>query len=89
MFQPERPWGEIGHLLLCIGLIGKDADARGLAVDALIEGINARLFDPALFAATIVQLARGEWVKSNRLGEALILVVPLSPLHAAVVSDAL
>lgn len=89
LFEAGRPWGEMGHLLLCIGLIGKDADARGLAVDALIEGINARLFDPALFAATIVRLAQGEWVKFNRLGEALMLVVPLSPLHAAVISDAL
>jgi hypothetical protein len=89
LFQRGRPWGETGHLLLCIGLIGKDADARGLSVDALIEGIDARLFDPALFAATMVQLAQGEWVKFNRLGEALMLVVPVSPLHAAVVSDAL
>ena len=89
LFQRGRPWGETGHLLLCIGLIGKDADARGLSVDALIEGIDDRLFDPALFAATMVQLAQGEWIKFNRLGEALMLVVPVSPLHAAVVSDAL
>lgn len=89
LFQRGRPWGEMGHLLLCVGLIGKDADARGLSVDALIEGIDARLFDPALFAATLVRLAEGEWVKFNRLGEALMLVVPVSRLHATVVGDAL
>lgn len=89
LFQRGRPWREPGHLLLCLGLVGKDADARGLAIDALIEGIDARLFDPELFASTIAQLAAGEWVKFNRLGNALMPVVEVSPLHAAVVSKAL
>ncbi len=89
LFQRGRPWGEAGHLLLCIGLVGKDADAKGLAVDALIEGIEARLFDPDLFASTIARLAEGEWIKPNRLGDSLMSVIQVSGLHAAVVSDAL
>lgn len=89
LFQPGRPWREPGHLLLCVALIGKDADARGLAVDALIEGIETRLFDPALFAATLAGLAEGEWVKLNRLGDALVQVIPTSPTHASVISAAL
>jgi len=89
LFQPGRPWREPGHLLLCIALIGKDADARGLAVDALIEGIETRLFDPALFAATLAGLAEGEWIKLNRLGDALVQVIPTSPTHAYVISEAL
>lgn len=89
LFQHGRPWGEPGHLLLCLGLVGKDADARGLAIDALIEGIDARLFDPELFASSIARLAEGEWIKFNRLGDALMPIVQISPLHAAIVSEAL
>lgn len=89
LFQQGRPWGEPGHLLLCVGLVGKDADAKGLAVDALIEGIDVRLFDPDVFAATIARLAEGEWIKLNRLGDALMPVIQHSALHAAVVSEAL
>jgi hypothetical protein len=81
-------WREPGHLLLCLGLVGKDADARGLAIDALIEGIDARLFDPELFASTIARLAEGEWIKFNRLGDALMPVLQVSQLHAAIVSEA-
>ncbi|MDB5674055.1 MAG: hypothetical protein JWM65_1037 [Sphingomonas bacterium] len=89
LFQRGRPWRGPGHLLLCVGLVGKDADARGLAIDALIEGIDARLFDPELFASTIARLAEGEWIKFNRLGDALMPAIQVSSLHAAVISDAL
>lgn len=89
LFQSGRPWREPGHLLLCVALIGKDADARGLAIDALIEGIEARLFDPGLFAAVLIGLAEGEWIKLNRLADALIQIVQTSTLHASVISKAL
>jgi hypothetical protein len=89
LFQRSRPWREPGHLLLCLGLIGKDADSKGLAVDALIEGIEGRLFDPAIFGSVMQRIAEGEWVKFNRLGDALMAVIQVSPLHAGVVSDAL
>jgi hypothetical protein len=89
LFQRNRPWGEAGHLLLCLGLIGNDADAKGLAVDALIEGIDNRTFDPGIFAQTMSRVAAGEWVKYNRLGEALMQALPVSDLHAQVISDAL
>ena len=89
LFQKNRPWGEAGHLLLCLGLVGKDADAKGLAVDALIEGIEGRLFDPGKFAATMTGLAKGEWLKFNRLGDGLALAVTVSPGHATVVAEAL
>lgn len=89
LFQRGRVWREPEHLLLCVGLIGKDADARGLAVDAMIEGIEGRLFDPGLFAMVMIGLTEGEWVKLNRLGDALMQVTQTSPLHAFVVSEAL
>lgn len=89
LFQRGRPWREPGHLLLCLGLVSKDADARGLAVDAAIEGIEAGRLVPALFVATMRRLAEGEWLKFNRLGDALMLVAQASGLHALVVSQVL
>lgn len=89
LFQKNRPWGEVGHLLLCLGLIGKDADVKGLAVDALIEGIEGRVFDPRLFAEVMARLGEGKWGKLNRLGEGLLQVVQVSTLHAEVVCEAL
>lgn len=89
LFQRNRPWREQGHLLLCLGLVGRDADSKGLAVDALIEGIEGKLFDPARFAAVMTSLAEGGWLKFNRLGDGMALAVAVSPRHAAVVSEAL
>ena len=89
LFQKNRPWGEVGHLLLCLGLIGKDADVKGLAVDALIEGIEGRVFDPRLFAEVMARLGEGKWGKLNRLGEGLLQVVQVSTLHARIVCEAL
>ncbi len=89
LFQKNRPWLAPGHLLLCLGLAGKDADSRGLAVDAMIEGIEAGQLDPKLFAGTLEDLAQGGWLKLNRLGETLMQVLQASPLHAWVVSEAL
>jgi hypothetical protein len=88
LFQRGRPWREPGHLLLCIGLISKDADARGLAIDALIEGVDARLFDPGLFASTLARLAEGNWIKLNRVADALKAVAQVSTLHAAIMGEA-
>jgi hypothetical protein len=89
LFQKNRPWGEAGHLLLCLGLVGRDADVKGLAVDALIEGIDGRVFDPRAFVGVMTRLCEGQWVKLNRLGEGLLQVAQVSALHARVVSEAL
>ena len=86
LFQKNRPWREAGHLLLCLGLVAKDADARGLAVDAIVEGIESGQFDAKLFAATLADLSEGGWLKLNRLGDNLMQVIQTSPLHAWVVS---
>lgn len=89
LFQTGRPWGEGMHLLLALGLIAKDADVRSLSVDALIEGIDNRLFDPALYASIMQRLTAGEWVKYNRLADNLMQVIQVSPQHAFVVGQAL
>jgi hypothetical protein len=89
LFQKNRPWGGAGHLLLCLGLVGRDADVKGLAVDALIEGIEGHVFDPRAFVEVMTRLCEGQWVKLNRLSEGLLQVAQVSALHARVVSEAL
>jgi hypothetical protein len=89
LFQKKRPWGEMGHLVLCLGLAGKDADCRGLAIDALIEGVDSGQLAPDQFASVLADLASGKWLKLNRLGDNLIQVIQTSPLHAWVISDCL
>jgi len=83
--KTARAWLEPGHLLLCIALSVKDADVRGLAIDAMIEGIEAGSFDVDLGAGVFVKLAAGGWLKLNRLGDNLMTVAETSPLHAWVV----
>lgn len=85
LFVKGRPWGEGGHLLLCLALIGKDADAKGLALDAMIEGIDRRVFDPDQFGEVMGKLLAGGWVKLNRLGAVLTQVARTSPDHALAV----
>lgn len=89
LFHKRRPWDEMGHLVLCLGLVGKDADCRGLAIDALIEGVDSGQLVPDQFAGVLANLARGEWLKLNRLGDNLMQVIQTSPLHAWVISDSL
>ncbi len=40
LFVPQRLWSEMGQFMLGVALISKNADVSGLAVDALIEGIE-------------------------------------------------
>lgn len=89
LFVRGRVWGEAEHLLVSLGLIGKDADAKGLAIDAMIEGIETRQFNPGLFAGIMARLADGGWLKYNRLGESLKQVVQVSPIHARAIGAAL
>jgi hypothetical protein len=89
LFQKNRAWGEMGHLALLFGLAGKDADARGLAIDALVQGIEGAQFDPALFAPVLVKFAQSGWMKPTRVAQSLQQVARVSPWHALAVSEAL
>jgi hypothetical protein len=89
LFQKGRSWGEAGHLVLALSIVGKDSDVRSLAIDALVEGVEARLFAPDTFANVLVRLCGGEWVKYNRLAESLLKVASVSELHASAIDAAL
>ena len=89
LFQEGRPWRESGHLLLCLGLIGKDADTRAFSIDALITGVEQNLADHALFSDTLSHLSNGGWLKLNRLGDNLMQISQVSTLHAWFVSNSI
>ena len=89
LFQTGRPWGEAAHVLLLLALSGRDADVKGLAIDALITGIEKGLFNPDRFGQILSHFARDGWVKLNRLGDSLADVIQISELHAAIVGSAL
>jgi hypothetical protein len=85
LLAPERAWSEVGQLLLWLGLVSRDRDARGVAVDALIAGIDDGRADPERPAAVLTRLRGGDWVKVNRAASALQEAARVSPLHALTV----
>ena len=68
-------------LALWTALVGKDADARGLAVDLMIEGIEDGRAHPEPLGDILIRLARGGWIKTNRLTDSLQQVSQVSALH--------
>jgi hypothetical protein len=89
LFDRHRPWGEEGHALAIIGLMVREPEASGLAIDALAHGIDHGLFDPGIFAELLTRFEAGGWMKLNRLASALARVVAISPTHAAAISQGL
>ena len=86
LFQQGRPWQEMGHLLLCMGLNQKAEDAKGLSTDAFIEGIENGCLHLDQMISVLVRMTNGGLVKLNRLGVIFLQVSQVSPLHAWVIS---
>lgn len=85
LFLPDRPWSEPARLAVWLGLAGKDADVRGVALDALIEAVDDGRAHPDEMADTLLILAPREhpgWLKLNRLAANLAEVARVSELHA-------
>jgi len=89
LFQKNRPWGDTGHLILALGLLGRDADAQGLSLDALIEGPESGQLDPYLLADTFTKLSNANWVKLSRPKPNLEQAAQTSGLHAYIISEIL
>lgn len=82
LFEPDRPWSEVACLAVWIGLLSKDADVRGTALDALIEAIDDGRAHAGLMGAVLARIFAGGWTRLNRLAESLGEVARLSPLSA-------
>ena len=80
--EPDRPWTELCHLVTWIGLVSKDADSRGSAIDAIIAAIEDGRADWQAAADVLLRLLPGEWVKLNRVADAGREVSRVSPLHS-------
>jgi len=89
LLAPDLPWSEMARLAIWIAMAGQDADARGLAVDVMIEGIQDGRAHPRELAEVLVKLTRGGWLKLNRLRAALGEVARVSSLHAQTVAHLL
>jgi len=86
IFEPDRPLTAMACLALCVGLVGRDADARTSAIDALAEAIqDGRAYYNDL-ADILIKLSEGGWLKLNRLADALGEVARLSAMHGHVVA---
>ena len=86
LFQPNRAWGELGHLVIARGLAAKNADIRGYVIDAVIEGSENGQFDPSGMAAIFAKMILADGVKLGRVAEGLSRAAEVSPLHSALIS---
>jgi Family of unknown function (DUF6493) len=68
-------------LAVAVALACRDADARQLAVDALIEAVADGRAHPAPLASALVRFQRAGWLKLNRLAAALAEIARPTPLH--------
>lgn len=84
LLHPDLAWSELVRLALWLGLLSRDRDARALALDALIAGIDDGRADPQALAATLTRLSAGGWVKPNRVAAVLAEAARPSPLHGLV-----
>lgn len=88
-FHTYRPWTEMTCLAVWVGLSAKDSDLQGHAIDALITAIEDGRAHPEPMAEVLIELARGGWLKTNRLAHALEQVSLASPSYTYFVATVL
>ncbi|MCK4711115.1 MAG: hypothetical protein KAU21_21060, partial [Gammaproteobacteria bacterium] len=84
VFYKDTNWSEMVRLAIWTALISLDADAKGMAIDLLIQGIDDGRAHPEQLSNTFISLSSGGWVKPNRLSSALTQVAQVSDLHGFV-----
>ncbi|WP_455204282.1 DUF6493 family protein [Kaarinaea lacus] len=89
LFERQQPLTEMAYLIVWVALVGRDADARGIASDLLIDAIEDGRVHTDTFATVLNRLAVPGWLKLNRLVESLQKVGAVSPLHCCVVTEVL
>lgn len=89
LLDANCPLGEVGRLLLCIGLFAKEPGEHGLATDALVAAIQDGRVDAQRLASPLIHFLQSGGVKPTRLAKALSIVARQSPLHSLVVRELL
>lgn len=89
LLRVDQRWSDLVYVAICLGLVSKNSQTTGGAVDALIDGITDGRADALRLGATLVHVASGGWMKLNRLTDALREVVRTSVLAERVVGEIL
>jgi hypothetical protein len=84
LFDPDTLFSEMAQLLLAVSLISRDADVRGLAIDALEQVIKDGRCTGPEFGHLVGRLMATGFVRRNRLAATLEAVAKSSPWHAHV-----
>ena len=89
LLAAERGWSHTALISLWLGLVGRDAEARAVARDALVEGVQDGRAHPEPLSDVLLELAERDWFKLNRLAESLRGVARVSPWGALLVAEIL
>lgn len=90
LLRTDRGWSDVSLYAMCLTFFCRDAEARAVASDALIEGIlDGRGGDPELLGRILSEFVHHSWPKLNRLTEILQTVGRVSSYAALVVATAL
>ena len=82
----DRGWPQIGRVAIYLGLLSRSDQARGIAIDVLIDGIVDGRAHPDELAKALLHVASGGWIKLNRLADSLREVTRTSILAERVVA---
>lgn len=89
LLKAERGWSPTAVYALWLALFNRDADARAIAIDALVEGLFDGRAHPKPLAEILVETAAFNWAKLNRLADGLRQVARISSWGSMVVSQIL
>lgn len=89
LLDPDTPLGEMGKLVLCLGLSAKEPGEHTLAADALAAAISDGRVDGQRLVPTLARLLTTAGIKPGRWAKVLADVARLSPLHRYVVRQTL
>jgi hypothetical protein len=82
LFDQDTPLGPMAQLALCLGMLSKDASARGMAIDALIAVItDGRCTGDELGSTLAAMKEASTIVRLNRIAEALSEISRVGPLQ--------
>jgi hypothetical protein len=71
LLKPERSWSPTAIYALWLATFCRDADARAVAVDALVEGLLDGRAHPDSLSGILSEIAGYPWAKLNRLADGL------------------
>ncbi len=81
LFEEDRVWNSMAHLVATLGLIGKSSDAKGQAIDALIISIEDGRADANVLGQIVAAVFNRGLGVPKRLADSLTEICRVSSLH--------